>query len=75
MQRVIREKLSCHTIIAVAHKLETILDFDKVAVLDAGELIEYDEPYTLLSTESAFKKLYSMTEDQPEELIIATGTV
>lgn len=69
MQRVIREKLSRHTIIAVAHKLDTILDFDKVALLDSGELIEFDDPYILLSTDSAFSKLYSSTvSEQPEEV-------
>lgn len=72
MQRVIREKLARHTIIAVAHKLDTILDFDKVALLDSGELMEYDDPYTLLSTDSAFARLYASTmADQSEELVLA----
>lgn len=62
MQRVIREKFSSRTLIAVAHKLDTILDFDKVAVLDGGNLVEFDDPYTLLNTsDSAFAKLYSGT--------------
>jgi ABC-type multidrug transport system ATPase subunit len=59
MQRVIRQKFSTHTVLAVAHKLDTILDFDRVAVLDGGQLIELDDPYTLLSTTSAFAKLYT----------------
>lgn len=60
MQRVIREKFGNHTVLAVAHKLDTILDFDKVALLDGGRLVEFDDPYTLLSTDdSAFNKLYS----------------
>lgn len=72
MQRVIREKLSRHTIIAVAHKLDTILDFDKVALLDAGELVEYDDPYTLLSTDSAFARLYASTmAEQPDDVVLA----
>ena len=59
MQRVIRQKFSNHTIIAVAHKLDTILDFDKVAVMDRGELKEYDSPYKLLEKkQSDFGKLY-----------------
>lgn len=61
MQRLIREKFSNHTIVAVAHKLDTILDFDKVAVLDGGRLIEFDDPYALLSRDSAFSKLYYST--------------
>ncbi|KAK2757241.1 hypothetical protein FQN54_004755 [Arachnomyces sp. PD_36] len=65
MQRVIREKFCNHTIIAVAHKLDTILDYDKAVVLDAGRIIECGDPYTLLTQDSAFSKLYasSMVED------------
>ena len=59
MQRIIREKFSNHTILAVAHKLDTILDYDKVVVLDAGRVIECDDPYTLLTRDSAFNKLYT----------------
>ena len=60
MQRIIRQKFSKHTIIAVAHKLDTILDFDKVAVLDNGVLREFDNPNTLLEMPgSIFGKLYN----------------
>ncbi|KAH7407958.1 ABC multidrug transporter [Cadophora sp. MPI-SDFR-AT-0126] len=69
MQRIIRERFSSHTIIAVAHKLDTILDFDKVLLLDEGELVEYDSPYELLSDESsAFHKLYYSSHAEEEEL-------
>jgi ATP-binding cassette subfamily C (CFTR/MRP) protein 1 len=67
MQRVIREKFSNHTIIAVAHKLDTILDFDKVAMLDGGQLIEFEDPYTLLSTDSAFNRLYTYSMAEEDE--------
>lgn len=60
IQRIVRQKFAKHTIIAVAHKLDTIVDFDKVAVLDHGELKEFDNPGTLLANEaSAFSKLYA----------------
>lgn len=59
MQRILREKFSSHTIIAVAHKLDTILDFDKVILLDKGVLVEFASPHELLSDpSSAFYKLY-----------------
>lgn len=68
MQRVIREKFSSHTIIAVAHKLDTILDFDKVALLDEGKLMEFDSPYDLLSdSSSAFHKLYYSSRAEEED--------
>ena len=59
IQRTIRQKFSKHTIIAVAHKLDTIADFDKVAVLENGVLKEYDSPHVLLArNKSAFRQLY-----------------
>ncbi len=71
MQRVIREKFSNHTVIAVAHKLDTVLDFDKVAVLDKGVLVEFDSPYALLSRPSAFNKLYnSSKQDQSDDDLV-----
>lgn len=76
MQRVIREKFSAHTIIAVAHKLDTILDFDKVAMLDGGRLIEFDSPYALLNRDSAFGKLYNttMVEQDTEDVPLKEDT-
>jgi ABC-type multidrug transport system fused ATPase/permease subunit len=68
MQRVIRERFASHTIIAVAHKLDTILDFDKVALLDDGKLLEFDSPYELLSdSSSAFYKLYYISHTENDD--------
>ena len=58
MQRVIRQRFGRHTIIAVAHRLDTIMDFDRIALLDEGRLLEYDRPYALLETDSRFRQLY-----------------
>jgi ATP-binding cassette subfamily C (CFTR/MRP) protein 1 len=59
VQKLVRSKFTSHTIIAVAHKLDTILDFDKVAVMHHGSLVEYGAPHVLLETEgSRFKSLY-----------------
>jgi ABC-type multidrug transport system fused ATPase/permease subunit len=60
MQRVIREKFCTRTIIAVAHKLDTILDYDRIVVLDAGRVVETGEPFALLSDpKSHFSRLYA----------------
>nr|XP_001390203.2 hypothetical protein ANI_1_1236034 [Aspergillus niger CBS 513.88] len=58
MQQVIREEFPGCTILAVAHRLESILDFDRIAVIQDGELIEFDTPESLLKQDSAFKELY-----------------
>lgn len=59
MQRVIREEFGDCTIIAVAHRLDTLLDFDKIALLSKGELVEFDTPEALLGRASAFRELYN----------------
>lgn len=46
------------TVISIAHKLDSILEFDKVAVLDSGDLVEFDSPRALLSRDSVFRELY-----------------
>ena len=47
MQTVIRAEFAKHTIIAIAHRLETILDFDRVIVMDAGVIAEMGSPQQL----------------------------
>lgn len=59
MQRIIRTEFKEHTILAIAHRLDTIMDFDRVAVIDKGRLIEFDSPVDLLKRPSAFKSLYT----------------
>ncbi|KAK2593028.1 hypothetical protein QQS21_009282 [Conoideocrella luteorostrata] len=58
---VLRTWFQGWTVIAIAHKLQWVVDFDRVAVLDAGRLVEYDEPKRLLMRDSRFKKLYNMS--------------
>lgn len=59
MQEVIRTEFSDRTIIMIAHRIDTLLDFDKVAVLDAGSLVEFGSPQELLGDEAgAFTRLY-----------------
>ncbi|KAF2683972.1 P-loop containing nucleoside triphosphate hydrolase protein [Lentithecium fluviatile CBS 122367] len=54
MQRILRTAFANRrTIIAIAHRLDTILDFDRVVVMDAGYITEVGEPGRLLQTQSS----------------------
>ncbi|XP_062153987.1 ABC transporter C family member 8-like [Alnus glutinosa] len=57
LQRIIRQEFSECTVITVAHRVPTVIDSDMVMVLSYGELLEYDEPWKLMETNSSFSKL------------------
>ncbi|XP_030838050.1 multidrug resistance-associated protein 4 [Strongylocentrotus purpuratus] len=48
VQLTIRKKFRQCTVLTIAHRLNTIMDSDRVLVLDQGCIIEFDEPYVLL---------------------------
>lgn len=47
IQETIRELTG--TVITIAHRLQTIVDYDKVLVLDKGEVVEFDHPWELIN--------------------------
>lgn len=49
VQRVVREDFAGYTVVAVAHRLETIVDFDRVVVLEGGCVAEEGRPGELLA--------------------------
>lgn len=59
IQQVIRQEFEGVTIISIAHRLDSIVDFDRIAVLSDGQLLEFDTPQTLLNERSAFWDLYN----------------
>lgn len=53
--------------ITIAHRLQTIVQSDRVLVLGNGKVMEYDEPQTLLQNpESHFTKLVNELKSEEE---------
>ncbi|KAK0718041.1 P-loop containing nucleoside triphosphate hydrolase protein [Lasiosphaeria miniovina] len=57
---VIREQFVGCTVIAIVHRLGAVADFDHVAVMSGGRLVEWDSPQALLARDSEFKRLWDL---------------
>ncbi|AOA60656.1 ABC type transmembrane transporter of MRP/CFTR family [Komagataella phaffii CBS 7435] len=58
IQKTIRSEFKDRTILTIAHRLDTIMDSDKIVVMDKGEIKEFDTPANLLKdTNSLFYQL------------------
>lgn len=59
MQDIIESEFSSQTVIAVMHRLRFVERFDKVLLMEDGEMVEFESPAKLLQREeSRFRKLY-----------------
>lgn len=47
MKDIIRVEFKDYTVIAVSHRLDMIMDFDRVVVMDTGEIVEVGNPSVL----------------------------
>lgn len=61
IQRTIRTEFSDCTVLTIAHRLNTILDSDRVIVLDKGQIVEFDAPNNLLQNKNSI--FYGMAKD------------
>lgn len=54
-EKMIQEKIkyffSDSTVLTIAHRIQTIADYDRILVLDKGEIVEIGEPFILLTNE------------------------
>lgn len=53
IQRTIAKEFSDCTILCIAHRLKTILNYDRIVVLDKGEIVEFDTPLNLFNSKGS----------------------
>lgn len=61
IQQTIRREFSNSTILTIAHRLNTILDYDRILVLEQGRVAEFDTPASLLASENSI--FHGMAKD------------
>ncbi|XP_046714407.1 ATP-binding cassette sub-family C member 10, partial [Silurus meridionalis] len=72
LQKTIRERFKHKTVLTIAHRLNTIMDSDRVLVMHAGKVVEFDSPSALRHKDTKFfRNLY--TEETNEGLCPDNG--
>jgi ABC-type multidrug transport system fused ATPase/permease subunit len=62
VQKTIREAFASSTIVTIAHRLNTVIDFDRICVMDKGGVAEFGPPAELLANKDGlFSQLVDST--------------
>lgn len=66
IQRTIREEFAGSIVITIAHRLKTVLDYDRILVLGNGDILEFDTPRELIrKSGGAFREMCRASADWP----------
>jgi ABC-type multidrug transport system fused ATPase/permease subunit len=72
VQHVLKEHFSDRTIFTIAHRLDTVINSDRILVMNGGVLAEFDRPDVLLENpESIFYELCMNTGRGQFEVLAA----
>ncbi|KAI8092836.1 uncharacterized protein BX664DRAFT_357339 [Halteromyces radiatus] len=69
IQNTIRTEFADSAILCVAHRLKTIIDYDRVLVLDQGQVKEFDTPYALMTNDGGIFQQMCQRSGQYSELL------
>merc|ERR1719253_1585641 len=67
IQQMIRENFASATVLTIAHRLNTIMDSDRVLVLDDGNVAEFDSPAALIDQGGIFASMVEKSKSAHDE--------
>ncbi|KAJ2483674.1 hypothetical protein IWW56_000238 [Coemansia sp. RSA 2131] len=68
IQNVLRKEFKDCTILTIAHRLNTVMDCDRILVMDQGTVAEFDTPKNLLARDGPFTQLVASMKLNHREL-------
>ncbi|KYN37378.1 hypothetical protein ALC56_08282 [Trachymyrmex septentrionalis] len=74
IQKTVRTKFVNCTVFTIAHRLNTIMDSDRIFVMDAGHLVELGHPYILLQQKGYFYNMVQQTGAVMTENLVDIAT-
>ncbi|KAJ2530679.1 hypothetical protein GGH20_001766, partial [Coemansia sp. RSA 1937] len=69
IQTVLRDEFKDCTILTIAHRLNTVMDCDRILVMDQGTVAEFDTPKNLLARDGPFTQLMASMKLNHGELV------
>ena len=77
LQTMLRNNFRESTVLTIAHRLNTIMDSDRIMVLDKGQIVEFDTPKNLLKKDTIFRSMVEATGPETSEYLkaIAFGEI
>ena len=69
VQEAIRSAFKYTTILCIAHRLRTVIDYDRILVLDDGCVVEFDKPSLLIQKENGYLRKMCEESGEFEELM------
>lgn len=68
IRKTIRTRFKNSTVLTIAHRLNTVMDCDKILVMDQGKLVEYGAPQVLLKKNNGYLAKMLPTTPYPLDL-------
>ncbi|GAB6032452.1 Multidrug resistance-associated protein 5 [Chamberlinius hualienensis] len=67
IQETIRTAFKGCTVLTIAHRINTIADYEKIMGMDAGKVVEFDTPSNLLVSDSMFHSMMKAMHEANED--------
>jgi ABC-type multidrug transport system fused ATPase/permease subunit len=74
IQQTIRTEFNSSALLCIAHRIRTVADYDRILVLDHGEVKEFDTPYTLMTREGSIFQQMCLRSGEYDELLTIAKT-